>query len=49
MIEKILKDKYVLKSKKSNKKLGEFRSLEDAKKREKQINFFKALKAGKIK
>ncbi len=49
MIKKILKDKYVLKSKKYGKTLGKFSSLEDAKKREKQINFFKALKAGKVK
>lgn len=43
MIKKLLKQKYVLKSKKG-KSLGEFKSRKSAEKRERQIQFFKALK-----
>jgi len=34
-------DKYILYSKKTHKRLGEFSTLEEAKKRERQIEYFK--------
>ena len=37
-------NKYVLRSKKTGRKLGEFRSKKAAEKRERQINYFKHLK-----
>jgi hypothetical protein len=44
MIEKLLKDKYVLKSKNGSKNLGTYNTKDKAEEREKQISFFKALK-----
>ena len=40
-------NKFILFSLKSHKKLGEFPTLKAAKKREKQINFFKYLESKK--
>lgn len=40
-------NKYILKSKDGSKHLGTFNSREEALKREKQINFFKALEERK--
>ena len=42
-------NKYILKSKDGTKTLGSFKTKEEAIKREKQINFFKALKKEKAK
>lgn len=47
MIKKVA-DNYILYSKTSGRRLGKFKSMTEAEKRERQINFFKALDAGKI-
>lgn len=47
MIKKIA-DSYILYSKNSKRRLGKFKSMSAAEKRERQIDFFKALDSGKI-
>jgi hypothetical protein len=47
VIKKIA-DSYILYSKNSKRRLGKFKSLSSAEKRERQVNFFKALDSGRI-